>query len=95
VNKDEKIDTILLACTHYPLIKKKIEEFLLDEVSVIAQGEIVAASLENYLQRHSEIEIKLSKRESIQFYTTDSVEDFNNHATIFYGDDVNARHIEL
>jgi len=58
---DDKIDTILLACTHYPLIKKRIEKFLPADVQVIAQGEIVAASLEDYLQRHTEIETQLSK----------------------------------
>jgi glutamate racemase len=93
--KDDKIDTILLACTHYPLIKKRIEKFLPPGISVIAQGEIVAASLEEYLQRHTEIEIQLSKNNSIQFYTTDSAEDFKNHASIFYGEEVEAKHVEL
>ena len=83
INKDDKIDTILLACTHYPLIKKRIEKFLPDEIKIIAQGEIVAESLKDYLHRHTEIESQLSKNKSIQFYTTDSAEDFNNHATYF------------
>jgi glutamate racemase len=95
LRKDDKIDTILLACTHYPLIKKRIEKFLPKNVSVIAQGEIVAASLEDYLDRHAEIEQRLSKNETIKFYTTDSPEDFNNHASIFYGEAVKAQHIEL
>ncbi len=95
LQKDDKIDTILLACTHYPLIKKRIEKFLPADVSVIAQGEIVAASLNDYLQRHTEIETKLSKNRSIQFYTTDSAEDFKNHASIFYGEAVDAKHVEL
>ncbi len=95
LDKDENIDTILLACTHYPLIKAKIESFLDDDIAIIAQGEIVAASLENYLQRHTEIETQLSKNTSIQFYTTDSTEDFNNHAGIFYGESVDGKHLEL
>lgn len=95
LNKDDKIDTILLACTHYPLIKTRIEKFLPDNVNVIVQGEIVAASLEDYLRRHTEIETQISKNSSIQFYTTDSAEDFNAHASIFYGEEVNAKHIEL
>jgi len=64
-------------------------------VKIIAQGEIVAASLEDYLHRHTEIETQLSKNKSIDFYTTDSPEDFNNHATIFYGKKVAAKHVEL
>jgi glutamate racemase len=95
LQQDEKIDTILLACTHYPLIKKRIEKFLPANITVIAQGEIVATSLEDYLNRHAEIEKQLSKNKNIQFYTTDSAEDFNDHATIFYGENVQSRHLEL
>ncbi|MEP6466700.1 MAG: glutamate racemase [Parafilimonas sp.] len=95
LQKDAAIDTVLLACTHYPLIKKRIEKFLPANVQVIAQGEIVAASLEDYLQRHTEIETQLSKHQSIQFFTTDSTADFNNHATIFYGEKVQSQLVEL
>ena len=56
---------------------------------------IVAASLEDYLHRHAEIEKQISKNKSIQFFTTDSPEDFNNHANIFYGKKVEAKHVEL
>ncbi len=95
LKQDDEIDTILLACTHYPLIKKQIEKFLPKDIIVIAQGEIVAASLEDYLKRHAEIEQQLSKNKSIQFYTTDSAEEFNDHASIFYGEEVKAEHVEL
>src|SRR6478735_810176 len=95
LQQDDKIDAILLACTHYPLIKKRIEKFLPAGIQVIAQGEIVASSLEDYLRRHTEMEQQLSKDRSIQFYTTDSAEDFNDHASIFYGGEVRAEHIEL
>jgi len=94
LKQDEKIDTILLACTHYPLIKKRIEKFLSGKIKVVAQGEIVAESLKDYLQRHTEIEVQLSKNKTTEFFTTDSAEDFNNHATIFYGEATNAKHIE-
>lgn len=93
--KDDKIDTILLACTHYPLVKNSIEKFLPAEVKVVAQGEIIAESLKDYLQRHSEIEKQLSKNKSIQFYTTDSAEDFNKQSEIFYGHHIDATHVEL
>jgi len=95
LQKDEKIDTILLACTHYPLIKKRIENSLPANITVIAQGEIVGISLGDYLNRHSEIEQQLSKNKTIQFYTTDSAEDFNEHATTFYGEKVQSQHLEL
>jgi len=95
LGKDDKIDTILLACTHYPLIKKRIEKNLPAQIKVIAQGEIVADSLKNYLHRHIEIQKQLSTNRIIQFFTTDSAEDFNNHAAIFYGKETNAKHIEL
>lgn len=90
-----KIDTVLLACTHYPLLKNKIEQFLPDEVTVISQGDIVAESLIHYLDRHPEIEEKCSKNGKILFYTTDSAEDFDKQASIFYGHNVTSRHIEL
>lgn len=93
--QDDKIDTILLACTHYPLIKKRIESFLPAGIRVMAQGEIVAASLEDYLHRHSEIETQLSKTKTIRFFTTDSAEDFNDNGSIFYGGLVQASHVEL
>lgn len=95
LQKDDEIDTILLACTHYPLIQQKIQSFLSGNTKVIAQGEIVAASLQQYLQRHPEIERQLSKNKSVQFYTTDSAEDFTSQASRFYGEDVKAVHIEL
>ncbi len=95
LSKDDKIDTILLACTHYPLIKNRIEKVLPENIQVVAQGEIVAASLKDYLQRHAEIESQLSSNKTTQFFTTDSAEDFNKQSTIFYGKATNAKHIEL
>lgn len=86
--KGPAIDTVLLGCTHYPLLKEKIEEYLPIGVKLISQGEIVAESLMDYLQRHPEIESRCSKNGGRVFYTTDSTEDFDNHATLFYGEDV-------
>lgn len=93
--KDPKIDVILLACTHYPLLKNKIQEYLPVGVKLISQGEIVAASLADYLQRHPEIEMKCSKGGQRTFYTTDSPEDFDNHATNFFGQSVKSNHLDL
>jgi glutamate racemase len=95
LEKDKSIDTLLLACTHYPLLKEKIESYLPSNVKLLSQGEIVADSLEDYLHRHPEIESKLSKSGKRIFYTTDSTEDFNNKATIFFGEKVSSLHVDL
>lgn len=93
--KDPKIDVVLLACTHYPLLKEKINEYLPVGVKLVSQGEIVATSLADYLQRHPEIESKCSKGGKQFFYTTDSTDDFDNHATIFFGQNIQSKHIDL
>jgi glutamate racemase len=95
LQKDNSIDTILLACTHYPLLKNKIAQNLPSHISVISQGEIVAESLIDYLKRHPEIKSKCSKNGKIEFYTTDSTDDFDNHAGIFYGKAVKSIHLQL
>lgn len=89
------IDTILLACTHYPLLMDKIKENLPGHINVIAQGDIVADSLADYLQRHPEMEMRITRGAGMQFFTTDSAEDFNEHATTFFGQKVNAQHLHL
>jgi glutamate racemase len=93
--KCAEIDTVLLACTHYPLLKDKIAPFLPAGSRLISQGEIVATSLADYLQRHPEIETRCSKNGERSFYTTDSTEDFNNHASVFYGAALQSEHIVL
>jgi glutamate racemase len=93
--KGEDIDVVLLACTHYPLLKDKIEEYLPVGVKLLSQGEIVAHSLADYLQRHPEIESRCSKEGRRSFYTTDSTEDFDQHATVFFGQEVESKHVDL
>jgi glutamate racemase len=89
------IDVLLLACTHYPLLREKIEEYVPIGVKIISQGEIVANSLADYLSRHPEIEKQCSRNGTRSFYTTDSTEDFDNHATLFFGEAVESRHVGL
>lgn len=89
------IDTVLLGCTHYPLLIEKIKKALPASVSVVSQGEIVANSLAIYLQNHPQIDEKCSKNGQISFYTTDSTEDFDNHAAIFYGSVIKSSHLSL
>ncbi len=93
--KGEDIDVVLLACTHYPLLKEKIEEYLPVGVKLISQGEIVAESLADYLKRHPEIDSQCSKNGQREFYTTDSTEDFDSHASIFYNEPISSRHVDL
>lgn len=89
------IDTILLACTHYPLLMPKISAILPDHIQLIAQGEIVAQSLANYLERHPALEDKCSKKGHIRFCTTDSTTDFDEKGAIFFGKSLKSEHILL
>lgn len=93
LNKDNDIDTIVLGCTHYPLIINSIRRFVPNHIKIISQDHIVAASLANYLQRHSEIEQRLLKNSEIKFYTTDNVDLFNKRAKIFFGEKVIAQKV--
>jgi glutamate racemase len=95
LKKNSSIDTLLLACTHYPLLMDKIKQFLPDGIQVISQGEIVANSLSDYLKRHSEMEKRLSKTGSRRFCTTDDITDFEQHASLFYGAAIKAEKINL
>lgn len=95
LNKDEKIDAILLACTHYPLLMKKIRQFVPAGVKITDQGEIVAQSLKDYLHRHPEIEETCSKSGQIQFFTTGDKKDFDNHASVFFGEKVDVAGLQL
>jgi glutamate racemase len=95
VERAPEIDTILLACTHYPLMLDKIREYAPIGTTIISQGEIVANSLADYLRRHPEMEERISKGSSKHFFTTDSIEDFDNKATFFFGEEVNSKHLEL
>lgn len=80
---DPKIDTILLGCTHYPVIADEIEKHLNSNVKVISQGEIVAKSLKDYLLRHPELEEKCSKESNTTYYTTENPSEFSEKAKIF------------
>ena len=83
LEKDPLIDTLVLGCTHYPLLIKKIKQFAPPHIRVIAQGEYVAESLEDYLQRHPEMDIRCTKNGSCRFYTTESESKFQESASIF------------
>ena len=82
------IDSILLGCTHYPLLADKIGKYVAPGVSIVSQGEIVAASLKDYLHRHPEMENVCSKGGTRRFLTTDDTATFDAHASIFFGSPV-------
>jgi glutamate racemase len=89
------IDTLLLACTHYPLLLKKIREYSPADMAILSQGEIVAASLEDYLRRHPGMEAQISQSGERRFYTTDAPEDFDSHGSVFFGAPVSSGHLSL
>ena len=83
LSQSNEIDTVLLACTHYPLLVPKIKEQLNSNINIIAQGDIVAASLVDYLKRHPQMDDRLGKQGKQSFYTTGDVEAFDQHASVF------------
>ncbi len=93
--KDKMIDTIILGCTHYPLIQKKIQEFLTEKIKVVSQGELVASSLSDYLKRHPEIEEKCSKNAKVRYLTTESAQKFSESASIFLNQDIITEHVSI
>jgi len=95
LSKDAKIDTLLLACTHYPILINKIKQFTPTGIRIISQGEIVAESLCSYLNNHKEIEANCSKMGMRHFFTTGDVVDFNEHASLFFGSKVSAENLNF
>lgn len=93
------IDTVLLACTHYPLIVELIRRFLPSHVNILDQGEIVARSLRSYLERHPEMEARITGDRTWQgsrsFYTTDRSDLFDHEATRFFGSPLKSSHVRL
>jgi glutamate racemase len=94
-SKCTEIDSLLLACTHYPMLASVIEKFLPAGVTLLSQGPIVAESLEDYLSRHPEIESKCSKNASERFLTSDSTDSFNTIGSLFLERPLNSQHIKI
>jgi glutamate racemase len=95
LSKDGAIDTIILGCTHYPILKGIIEEYIPEGINVLSQGEIVATSLVDYLQRHPEIDNVCSKNGRVEYYTTENPSTFSDRATLFLGHQIQAKKITL
>jgi len=95
LEKDPQIDTIILGCTHYPLLMNALRKAVPPGVNIVAQGEYVARSLEDYLHRHPDIDANCSRGGTAQFFTTESPERFKECAAMFLHEDVNVQHIDL
>jgi glutamate racemase len=95
LNQSKNIDTIILGCTHYPLLKRVIQKFLPNNIQLLTQGSIVADGLKDYLIRHPEMENRITKNNLREFYTTDSTEQFDKHATLFFGQQIQSKHLSI
>jgi len=95
LDDDPLIDTIILGCTHYPLLLDKIRQYLPAGTQVLTQGSFVAESLEDYLLRHPEMDAKCTKGGTVEYYTTDASDKFNRLASLFLQEEVDAMQIKL
>jgi glutamate racemase len=95
LSQSPEIDTVLLACTHYPLLLDKLRDYFPKHIQLIAQGDIVAGRLLIYLKNHPEIENRCSKRAELTFYTTDDPGDFDRHASYFYREGIKSERVFL
>ena len=93
--RDPLIDTIILGCTHYPLLLPKIKKYASPNVSIVPQGEYVAHSLQDYLSRHPEMESRLTKEGTCHYFTTENPLKFQESAQIFLHEKVDVEHIAL
>lgn len=95
LSKDPQIDTVILGCTHFPILLPKIRQYIPEHINVIAQGEYVAESLKDYLKRHPEMDAKCTKNGNCQFYTTEAEEKFSESASTFLKQQISVKHITL
>jgi glutamate racemase len=95
LSQSPDIDTVLLACTHYPLLMNKLRKYFPGTIQLVAQGDIVGESLVKYLKNHPEIESRCSKQARLAFYTTDDTLDFDRHAGYFYREGIRSERVFL
>lgn len=94
-NKDPELDTLILGCTHYPLLLPLIRKFVPESVNILAQGEIVSEKLIDYLKRHPEINRKITKNRVLEYHTTETNDTFETKASLFLNEKVHAKTIHL
>lgn len=92
---DPEIDTLVLGCTHYPLLADKIRQFLPSGITVFSQGEYVAESLQDYLRRHPEMDARLTRRGECRFLTTESASKFSDAASVFLHTPIHVEQITI
>lgn len=95
LDKDRQIDTVILGCTHYPLLLPKIKRFMPGDIEIVAQGEYVANSLKDYLRRHPEMAAKCTQEGSCTFCTTEAEEKFIESASTFLNQEIAVQRISL
>ncbi len=93
--RDLEIDTLVLGCTHYPILLDKIKKYTPEGVKIISQGDIVGESLKDYLRRHPEMDEKCTRGGAVKFYTTEHPDKFRQTAGIFFDGDIHVEHLEL
>jgi len=93
--KDGEIDTLLLACTHYPLLLPLLEQHKAPGLRLLSQGDLVAERLEDYLNRHAEFAGELSQAGNLSFFTTGDAQQFRSRAHIFFGQEVEAESVRI
>lgn len=95
LSKDASIDTIILGCTHYPLLVPKIKKYLPKHITLMEQGDIIANSLKDYLVRHPEMDEKCTKGATCTYYTTENPEKFIKTAEVFLNEKIDVKHIAM
>lgn len=95
LQKDEKLDTLILGCTHYPLLRDVIKKYVPSTIRILEQGAIVAEKLTDYLMRHPEIDAKISKSGKVEYQTTEYATNFEEKAALFLGQSVEAKNVHL
>lgn len=93
--RDPKIDTIILGCTHYPLMLDKIRQYTPPGIRLVPQGEYVAPSLARYMERHPDMEARCTRQGTCRYLTTESAALFRKSASVFLGYDIEASQIAL
>lgn len=93
--EDSEIDTLVLGCTHYPILLPKIRKFTPEGINIVSQGHIVAESLKDYLRRHPEIESSCTRGGTVEYLTTENTEKFDSLASMFMKKPVHATKITL
>nr|WP_315089066.1 glutamate racemase [uncultured Prevotella sp.] len=95
LERDPQIDTLILGCTHYPILMPKIRKHVPENMQIVAQGEYVAESLQDYLRRHPDMEQRCTKHGTVRYLTTENPEKFKENAQIFIHEEVNVEHVDL